>query len=398
MDTPTIGARIKQLRGKLMTQRELADRAGVSLRLVRALEQDERHTAQIGSLHAIARALDTDLPTLLGKAATMPNGPDTGVRAIRAALTPVDDLIDEAVDQGEPLTLRDAQRTADYLWGAYWSGKYDLLGKLVPDALIKLRATHRAVPTAERSLAAEALARAYQAAGDTLVHLGHPDAAWLALRQALAAADQGADELLTVALRLSVSWQLLVAGRYREAEQVAMTAARGIEPTGSSPQSQVSAYGALSVTAATATARAGQASRTVELLDVSRKMADLIGYDRVEHQTTFGPAKVAMLAVDCEVVLERFPEAITTAKRLKRDAALPLASKARHLADVAYAHTRLGDTAAATSALLTMEQMAPDWIRYQSWPRQVTAELLERERQRSSSLRGLARRLGVTGG
>jgi hypothetical protein len=116
--------------------------------------------------------------------------------------------------------------------------------------------------------------------------------------------------------------------------------------------------------------------------------------DRSEHQTTFGPAKVAMLTVDCDVVLERYPEALAAAKKLPRDAALPLASRARHLADVAFAHTRLGHDQRAIDTLLTMEQMAPDWIRYQTLPRQVAAELLRRER--STPLRSMARRLGVT--
>lgn len=393
MDQLTIGARIKQLRGNTMTQRELAERAGVSLALVRALEQNVRHTASIASLHKLARALDTTLPALLGKTATMPNGPDTGVTAIRAALTPVDDLVDGTVDYGQPLTLREAQRTADYLWGAYWGGKYDLLGQLLPNALIQLRATHRAVPAADRPRAAEALARAYQAAGDTLVHLGHPDAAWLAVREALAAAQHGDDGLLAAALRMSVSWQLLVAGRYAEAEQVAMTAAHGIEPGDGASLSQVSAYGALTVTAATATARAGQTGRTEELLAVSREMADRLGTDRSEHQTTFGPAKVAMLSVDCLVVLEQYPEALKAARAMPRDATLPLASRARHLADVAYTHTQLGHDGAALQTLLTMEQLAPEWIKYQSLPRQVAAELVRRDR--NSALRGLARRLGV---
>ncbi|MEU4804347.1 helix-turn-helix domain-containing protein [Actinosynnema sp. NPDC023587] len=396
MDTPGIGARIRQLRGNTMTQRELADRSGVSLSLVRALEQEQRHTASINSLQRLARALDTGVATLLGTTATMPNGPDSGIVAIRAALTPVDDLIAEVVYPSEPLTAKEAHRTADYLWGAYWSGKYNLLGQLLPDALVRLRATFKSVTSAERPEVAAALARAYQAAGDTLVHLGHPDTAWLAIREALIAAKTGNDELLAAAMRVSVSWQLLVAGRYKEAEQVAMTAASEIEPAGGSELPQLTAYGTLTVTAATAAARALQPDRTAELLAVSKEVAGRVGRDRADHQTTFGPAKVAMLAVDCAVVLDRYPEALAAAKELPRDGALPLASRARHLADLSYVHTRLGNDDTALTMLLTMEQMAPDWIRYQSLPRQVVADLLQR-RTPATRLRQLARRLGVVG-
>jgi hypothetical protein len=144
------------------------------------------------------------------------------VVAIRRALTTVDDLLPDPTWLDEPLTLVGAERMVTYAWGAYWSGHYELLGKLLPTNLPQLRATVRAVPVAERSRANELLAMAYQVAGDTLVHLGHPADAWLAIRQAIDAANQGDDPLLAAALRISVSWQLLVQGRYDEAEQVAV--------------------------------------------------------------------------------------------------------------------------------------------------------------------------------
>ncbi|MBY8854676.1 transcriptional regulator, partial [Saccharothrix sp. MB29] len=71
----------------------------------------------------------------------------------------------------------------------------------------------------------ELLARGYWLTACTLVHLGHQDAAWLAIRQALDAASRGGDPLLDAVLRGSASWQLLVQGRYDEAAQVALRSA-----------------------------------------------------------------------------------------------------------------------------------------------------------------------------
>jgi hypothetical protein len=48
--------------------------------------------------------------------------------------------------------------------------------------------------------------------------------------------------------------------------------------------------------------------------------------------------------------------------------------------------------------LLTMEQIAPDWIRYQTLPRQIVAELVERERRITPTLRQLALRIGAVAG
>lgn len=90
------------------------------------------------------------------------------------------------------------------------------------------------------------------------------------------------------------------------------------------------------------------------------------------------------------------PAALTAALTLPRDADLPLASRARNLADVAYSHSQLGHDGAALTTFLTMEQMAPDWITYHTLPRQIVAELLERQRRVPTPLRQLARRLSVT--
>src|ERR1043165_7350298 len=214
-DPNGIGARIRKSPHKLFTQRQLADKALVSVDLIRKLEQGQRHTASIPSLQRIARALDVSIAYLLDKPIALPSqDPSAGVMAIRRALTPVDDLLGDIDLTEPPLPLAEAERTVTYLWGAYWSGRHDLLGQLLPNALLNLRGTARAVPAAERTRAAHALARAYQVAGETLVHLGHQDAAWLAIREGLRAAQEGDDELLYAALRGSVSWQLLVQGRY----------------------------------------------------------------------------------------------------------------------------------------------------------------------------------------
>jgi len=70
--------------------------------------------------------------------------------------------------EGEPLSLRDAERSVTYLWGAYWSGRYDQLTGLVPQALIGLRAMLHAADAANRPKAAEQLAWGYWVAGSTL--------------------------------------------------------------------------------------------------------------------------------------------------------------------------------------------------------------------------------------
>jgi transcriptional regulator with XRE-family HTH domain len=118
-DHMELGARIQRLRGKLLSQRELAEKAQVSVDLIRKLEQGH-HTARVDSLQRIARAVDVTIAELLDQPHAMPSAdPAAGVVAIRQALTPVDDLLDLDVTEGAPLTLDEADRTVTYLWGTY---------------------------------------------------------------------------------------------------------------------------------------------------------------------------------------------------------------------------------------------------------------------------------------
>lgn len=388
----TIGKRIRTLRGNQYSQRELAEKAGVSVDLVRKLEQGVRHTASIDKLQDIANALDVPVSDLLGERTSLPTtGEGEGVLAIRRAISPVNDLTGDAFEESA-LTLRNAKRAVESLWGAYWFGNYQVLGKLLPKTLGQLRATRRAVPVADAPRAAHLLALGYQAAGDTLVHLGQQDAAFMAIREAMAVAEDGEDPLLPSSLRVSVAWQLLVQGRYSESEKVATVAAQQIEPSGDVSESHIAAFGLLAATGATAAARSQNPGSAGVLLDIAKESADRLGCERADHCSTFGPIKVGMMAVDVEVVQDNFTTALTAARRIPREG-LPLASRARHMADLALCHARLRHNDKATDILLAMESMAPQWIRQQTLPKQVARELLGRERP--SRLREFAARQGV---
>jgi transcriptional regulator with XRE-family HTH domain len=391
MTGSTIGSRIRSLRGGVLTQQCLADVAGVSVDLIRKLEQGVRQTASIASLQKIARALDVDVAELLGKPRSLPSAdPNAGTVAIRRALTPVDDLLGETLVQVEALNVRDARRSVEYAWGAYWTGRYDVLSAVLPGALPQLRATVR---TDERGELQDLLARLYWVTACTLVQLGQTDPAYLAIRQALHAATASEDELLYATLCGSLAWQLLVQGRYDEAHAVAVRAAGTIEPQGQVTPAHLSAYGSLILTGATAAGRDGRSGEAEHLVSIAEGVAQRVGGDRHDYETYFGPSQVVMQRVDIEVVTEQYERALTTAKRMPERVALPLAARARHLTDQALAHSRLGASGRALDALLAAERVGPDWIRYQTLPRMIVSELLHRDRR--APLRGLARRLGV---
>jgi transcriptional regulator with XRE-family HTH domain len=389
-----IGERIKRLRhDALMTQDDLAAAAGVSTDLIRKLEQGRRLTASIGSLHRIAAALDVDLGELLSRENMPDAAPDAGVVALRQAVADVADLLGDI--EGKPLSLRDAERSVTYLWGAYWGGKYDQLTGLLPPALIGLRATLHAADMATRSKAAEQLGWGYWVAASTLTHLLQPDAAFMAVRRAVELAESADDPLLAATLKGSMSWQLMVSGRFMEGERVAVRTAEGIEPHGDPTAQHLSAYGSLLVTAATAAARDNRRAAAGDFLGSAAEVAHRVGADRTDYETPFGPSQVTMQTVDVSIVTEDYPAALDAASRMPSNPGLPLAARCRHLTDRACAHANLGQEGQALALLLTAEGMGPDWIRHQSLARAVTRDLLIAERRRSTPLRELALRIGV---
>jgi len=326
---------------------------------------------------------------LLSKSAALPEpGEHSGVVAIRRALTGVDDLLSTGDDR--PMSLADARRAVTFGWGAYWAGRYEQLGDMLPDALTAIRRGACSGETAELA------AQLYQIAGCTLVHLGHPDAAHMALREALRLAETGQDALRPAALRGSLSWLLLTQGRFSEAYRVAVATAESVSPGRDTELPRMSLWGSLVLSGATAAGRDGRAEEAEHLLGEAADVARHTGH-RSDYECAFGPDQVTMQTVDVQVVTERYGPALKTARHMPRSTPLPLAAKARHLSDRALCHARLGQDAPALDVLLAMEGTAPKWSRYQAQPRGIVRELLEREKRvRTPRLRELAHRMSVT--
>jgi transcriptional regulator with XRE-family HTH domain len=390
----SLGARIRQLRAGMFSQRELADAAGVSTDVIRKLEQEVRHTASITTLQKIAQALDVDLATLFGTRASFPSE-TSGVRVmdVQRALAPVDDLVDEITLDGEPLDLDAARRVVDYAWGLYRSVRFEQLTASLPNAFAQLRATEHAAPAKDGVAIHELLARCYWVASCLLSRFGQLDAAWLGIREALKACEHGADPLLDATVRGSAAWQLMYQGRFDESARVALRAANVIEPAGDVPVSHLSVYGSLVVDGASAHGRYQQVGQARELLAEGRAVADRIGVDRNDYETAFGPSQVILRTVEVSVVTGNFVDAVDAAKTMPRDTGLPAVSRSWHLAHTAYAHTMLGQIQRGKDTLFVMAAMAPEWIRHHELVRQAVAELVRRDRD--PRLRVLVTRLGV---
>jgi transcriptional regulator with XRE-family HTH domain len=362
-----------------MTQRELADRAGVSIDLISKLEQGRRHSALVGNLHRIAHALDVELSTLLGKPSRLEATEDTdaGIVAIRQALT--------SPFMDEPASPQDLKREVAYSWGAYWNGHYDELGRILPPLLMYARVSD------DHAL----LSEVYQVTGCMLVHLAQTDLSFIALERALAEAKRSDDVLRYASLSGSLAWLLLNQGRMGESQRVAANTAEEIEPSFDNAEPQhLSVWGSLLLTAATAAGRSGKADTADDFLSMASVAADKIGADRNDYQTAFGPSQAVMQSVDVAIVTGRFARALKLAASMPVKPGLPTAAYARHLTDLSYSLTELGRSDQATQTLLRVERLAPEWMRYQAFPKAIVRELRERA-VRTSAVHALAARLGV---
>jgi len=382
-----------------MTQRELAARARVSVDLISKLEQGSKQTVLLLTLHRLARALDVNVSDLLGDAQRIDQGTSTdtvGVLAIRRA------LMARSADQETDAREDDLDKSVSFAWGAYWHGRYDTLGEALPELIGAARAAHH-VSDSPRS--ATHLANSYGVTASMLVHLGELDLAYLAMDRATSVAEQGDDPLYRGVLDGWMSWVLLhQTGALEEAHRLAATAANDLrQHLNDDDPKAVSVWGSLLLSAAVAAARNEDIDTADELLreaqGAGQRLHDLGFPLRRDYESTFGLAQVIMQSVDVAVVSDRPGRALDLARAFPQDSGLPLASQARHLADRAYALTALNKDEEALDVLLTIERLAPHWIRYQTYPHSVIRELTERERRaRTPRLRALAERLNVVTG
>lgn len=400
---PSLGERVKRARtSRRLTQEQLAEKAQVSVDLIRKLEQGVRHTASMGSLTRIARAVDKDVPQLLGQTSTIAPLVDeeaVGILAIRDELTSLSyfpGLVDDEVFNDEPPTLDGLRLALAHAESIRQHGSFAQLGVMLPGLMAEARAAVRELSGDDRSAAYALLSEVIQIASTTLTALGRPDIGYIGLIRAQEAAEKSGDELLQAMNISALSWVFFKQGRLADAETAALRKAEQVEPDfvrGSAESLAV--WGILMLRAASAAVRNKQADRSEDHMSLARAAAARIGKDHNIHATPFGPTNAGIAAVNAAVESERFEHALELAKTVPANGWVSPTFKARHLLDVAIAHSELDHDDAATAQLLAAERIAPEWMRYHALSRQTVHELAERARRRQTPLLQLADRLGV---
>ena len=402
-DDPSLGERIRRARAaRRLTQEQLAEKAEVSVDLIRKLEQGVRHTASMSSLTRIARAVDKDVPQLLGQTGTIAPRVDeeaVGILAVRDELTSLSDfpgLADEDVFNDEPPSVDGLRLALAHAESIRQHGSFAQLGVMLPGLMAETRAAVRELSGDDRSAAYGLRSEVLRIASTTLTALGKPDIGYIGLMRAQEAAEKSGDELLQAMNVSALSWVFFKQGRLADAETAALRKAERSEPDfvrGSA--GSLAVWGILMLRAAGAAARNKRVERSEEHMSLARAAAARLGKDVNVHATPFGPTNVGIAAVNTAVESERFEQALELVGSVPTNGWVSPTWRARHLLDVAIAHSELNHDEAATANLLAAERIAPEWMRYHTLSRQTVHELAERARRRQTPLLELADRLAI---
>ncbi|MGH8902244.1 MAG: helix-turn-helix domain-containing protein [Egibacteraceae bacterium] len=406
---PALGDNLRRWRRRRgYSQEELAERAGVSVSVVRKLEQDDEAAAQrqgvrLETLYKLARALDVQTAQLLTPRGPEPLDQDPTQQAllpIRVALTPPLQVTGVTAFGGQPTEPDVAvlRNQLDEAVRLYRDDRYEATALLLPEMVAAAHATVACYDHGnERIDALRLRSDVLQLAGWFLTQVGASDLAYQALKDAIADANAVEDPLAAAAGVIGECWLFIRQGRLLDAMRTAVAAADRVEPRLSKASvAELSAWGWLLLRGWAAAVRNNQEPEALELLRMAQAAAAGMGEETQtsryhQYWTTFGPATVAMKATEHRVVIGDWKGALTLAERVPPSGRRRSDNRNRHELDKAKAHAELGDYTDALDILTHLRTTSPQWLRHQRMGRGVTRMVLvSRKRTLTEQMRELA--------
>jgi transcriptional regulator with XRE-family HTH domain len=395
-------ARLRRLAG--LTQEQVAEKSGVSVDVVRKLEQHRKHSARLPTLHALAKGLGVELISLVGDPPAIPsNGePDSpALVALRRAVMP--SLVPAAPDASnlEARSLQTLRYDIADGWSLYHSADFGTLGPRLPQIIASARLLASAGTADQKAAGAAALGKALQLAGHLSIRLGKTDLALSALERAASAAAGSDNPLLAPMIHGSVAWAYQRQNRLDEAEALAVTSADQIERGSLNTAARVRVWGGLLMSAATSLARMGNYEQARDVMIAAGQGASRLALlpppdNDGRMLSVFSPSSVRIERVRLAVQHGRPDEALRLAKGTRLSASTPPSWRAWLLLDVARAYTDTGDAENAVRTLHKLRRVAPLWMRQHTQAVAIVTDLWAGS-SRPPGLRSLADYLGITG-
>jgi transcriptional regulator with XRE-family HTH domain len=397
MPDESVGQRVAQLRRlRGLTQRQLAELAGVSLSLVRRVEQGQV-PATPAFIGAVARALKSSPAELQGQ-------PFRGTTAesdrAHAAIGP---LRAEVVIFGIPedgIAPRPAaELQARVAAASQLAHRVQLvrLGDDLPALLADLRTAAAHAAQAKAPQIHAMLAETWGNARMIARILGYPDlASSMAERYAQAAGSSGDPYAIAIGTSLRAA-ELTQVDRGRAAARLLDAARQATgEPAESGPPQAWAAWGWSHLQSALAAARgAGDADAADAHLTEAARAAGHLPSDADHYRMTVNHANVAIWSVGLAVELGNGAEAVRRASSIRGFTGVTPNRVSHHYIDLARGHLYAGNRNAALDSLLTARKLAPQQTRYHPQVRETVRMLARLERRRSDSLAAFTSWLGM---
>ncbi len=376
----TLGERIREARKRQgQSQRELARVSGVSVSLIRKLEQGERDDTRTETLRKLAHALTMPTTALLGAdPASPPATPDAAWDPVRQALTQP-----SRPGLPEPVSEQDLAGSLTAAVRLYHDNRYHDLARVLPGLL---RDAHEVSPLLR--------SRVYQLTGSALVQTRQRDAARVALDMSLAEAQASGSMLDAASSVITLCWLLLLERQFDHTLALATSWADRVEPRLSvATPAEISTWGWLLLRASAAAIRDNRPGEAAGTMRLAEAAAVAVGPDRGSYHsywTTFGPATVAMKRVENAVVDGKPDTALRLAGKVPPDLRPTSDNRNRHLLDVAAAHLALRRYPEAFDVLMRLSKEAPGWLTHQRIAKDLLGHLITRRRTLTPQMRDLA--------
>lgn len=381
MDASTPGDRIREARKRRgMTQRELAEAAGLSVSAVKKIEQGTLGELRLQTARRLAVALG--VPTM---AIVDPSPPEPREPADRSIWAPTRDALisPQTGDAGEPLV---EHNTTDVLLGAvrlYHDNAYDRLARVLP---LLLRDTRDASPLLR--------SRVMQLAGSVMTQTRNHDAARVALTQSMVGAEATGSDLDAASTVITMCWLLLIEGQFEQVRHLAVVWADRVEPRlSTATYPEISVWGWLLLRGSAAAIRDNRPGEAADMMRLAEAAAVAAGNERGgyrQYWTTFGPATVAMKRTENALVDGRPDVALRLAARVPQGLRPTSDNRNRHLLDVSAAHAELRHYDDAVGVLKRLQAEAGPWLGEQRMARDTLGRIIHRRRTLTQDMRDLA--------
>lgn len=371
------GTRVRDIRlARGLTQEQLAERAGLSLAVVKKIEQGGN--GRLDTYHALARALKVRTSSLFDPGAphatTRADNDNVDLMPLRQAITPPMAvsgrlLLADAIAP-EP-DLSNLRATADALANSYSGDNYGHLAQFLPALIASARlAVEHFDNGPQHTEALKLRSDVLQMAGRYLTQVRAYDVAHPAIRDALLDAVTAGDRARAASAVYLQGWLLMRQGRLDEAERLALATADEVEPRISrASKAELGGWGRLLVRASSAAARNNRPREAREMLRLARTASSALGGSVAAYAYGWGKfawPTVAFQAVENQMVAEQPRRVLGLSARIPATGTAATANTwNRHRLDVAQAHVMLRQPEEATDVLAALHGEAPEWLRHQ---------------------------------